>query len=105
MTDWRSARNALATAVLAGMTAWAYQAVSAPGPKAEQAWSFDMWCLEMQLYPSRRCHARLPEDMKDYDAYRADVEKYREEQQSKDKRDQEILDRQNRNLPGTPFAK
>lgn len=105
MLDFRSARNALAVAVLAGMTAWGYQAISAPGSKAEGAWSFDMWCLEMQLYPAKRCNARLPEDLKDYNSYRADVEKYREGQLSKDKRDQEILDRQNRNLPGTPFAK
>lgn len=105
MLDWRSGRNALTVAVLAGMTAWGYQAVSAPGAETQQAWSFDMWCLEMQLYPVKRCDARLPEDMKDYDAYRADVVKYREEQQSKAKRDQQILDRQNRNLPGSPLAK
>lgn len=107
MLDWRSVRNALSAAVLAGIAAWGYQAVGAPGSSTEEAWSFDMWCLEMQLYPAKRCDAHLPEDVKDYGAYSADVEKYREEQQSKDKRDQEILNRLNRNLPGTagPYAK
>jgi hypothetical protein len=102
MLDWRSGRNALAAAILTGMSAWAYQAVSAPGKESEQAWSFDMWCLEMQLYPAKRCDARLPEDLKEYADYHSDVEKYREQQKEKDRRDQEILRRFNRNLPGGP---
>lgn len=100
MFDWRSRRNALAAAVLAGVGVWTYQTVGAPRSEIAQAWSFDMWCLEMQLYPAKRCDARMPEDLKEYDAYRAYVEKYRQGQQDKDRRDQEILQRFDRNLPG-----
>ena len=60
-----------------------------------------MWCLEMQLYPVKRCDARMPEDLREYDQYRADVEKYREQQQGKLQHDQEILQQLNQNLPGS----
>lgn len=105
MLDWRSPRNALSATVLAGITARGYQAVGGPGSNAEEAWSFDMRCLEMRLYPAKRCDAHLPEDVKDDGAYRAEVAKYREEPQSKDKRDSEILNRLNRDLPGTSVRK
>ena len=107
MLNWKSGRNALAAAILAGISAWAYQAVSAPGKPVEEAWSFDMWCMEMQLYPAKRCDARLPEDMQEYAAYRTDVEKYRQDQQEKGKRDNKILQRFDRNLPGPtePFPR
>jgi len=104
MSNLKYARNGAAAAVVAALAAWAYQAVGAPEKQVEQAWSFDMWCLEMQLYPAKRCNARTPEDQQEYQQYRADVENDRQEQQTKNKRDQELLLKFNRNLPGPPNA-
>ena len=101
MFDWNYARNAIAAAVLAGSAAWAYEASGASGGGAEPPWSFEMWCQEMQLYPVKRCDARLADDLREYQQYRADVEKYNDTQTSKAKRDQEILQRLNQNLPGS----
>jgi hypothetical protein len=102
MSNLKYARNGAAAAVVAALLAWGYQAVGAPEKQIEQAWSFDMWCLEMQLYPAKRCDARTPEDQQEYQQYRADVENYRQEQQGKAKRDQELLLKFDRNLPGPP---
>lgn len=100
MFDWKYARNGALAAILVGATAWSLQATKATETKSEPAWSFDMWCLEMQLYPARRCDARMPEDLQEYAKYRQDVEKYNEQEQAQAKRDQEILQRLNQNLPG-----
>ncbi len=99
---WRSARNAVLLALTAAMGAWTYQAVGAADRPVEEAWGFDMWCLEMQLYPASRCDAHTAEDLRDYQQYRADVEKFRQEQQGRLKRDHQVLQRFNRNLPGSP---
>jgi hypothetical protein len=48
----------------------------------------------------QRCDARLPLDLKEYDVYRTDVERYRHDQQDNDTRDRQILQRLDRNLPG-----
>ena len=58
-----------------------------------------MWCLEMQLYPVKRCDAQMPEDLREYDQYRADVEKYREQQQGKLQHDLGNLQQLNQNCP------
>ena len=71
MSNLTYARNGAAVAVVVTLAAWAYQAVGAPEKQVEQAWSFDMWCLEMQLYPAKRCNARTPEDQQEYQQYRA----------------------------------
>jgi hypothetical protein len=59
-----------------------------------------MWCLEMQLYPQRRCDARRPEDVTDYERYRARTDRYQEPRAAKEKRDQELLQQLNQNVPG-----
>lgn len=100
MFDWKYARNGALAAILAGATALSFQATEATETKSEPAWSFDMWCLEMQLYPAKRCDARMPEDLQEYTQYRQDVEKYNVQEQAKAKRDQEILQRLNQNLEG-----
>ena len=75
-------------------------ASAAPMPSppgySEDVFSFYMWCLEMQLYPASRCDVRQPNDVKDYQRYRADVEKERQARSEKIKRDQQILDKVNR---------
>jgi hypothetical protein len=38
--------------------------------------SFDLWCQETQQYPSDRCEARRPEDVKAFEDYRAVIERY-----------------------------
>jgi len=60
MLNLKYARNGLAAATVAAFAAWAYQAVGASEKQVYQAWSFDMWCLEMQLYPAKRCDAHTP---------------------------------------------
>lgn len=100
MFDWKYARRGALAAILAGATVWSFQAIKAAETKSEPAWSFDMWCLEMQLYPAKRCDARMLEDLQEYAQYRRDVDKYNQQEQAKAKRDQDILQRLNENLPG-----
>ena len=38
--------------------------------------NFDLWCQETEQLPPDRCDKRLPRDEKDFEAYRAKVEKY-----------------------------
>ncbi len=66
--------------------------------------SFDMWCLEMRLYPSARCDPRQPDDVKAYERYRATAERYDQEQVARAKRDLDLKQKLDRNAskPGTP---
>jgi hypothetical protein len=61
--------------------------------------SFDMWCLEMRLYPSARCDSRQPDDIKAYEKYRATTERYDQEQAARSKRDIELKQKLDRNAP------
>ena len=88
-------------ALVAGIGLTGRDANGAPARGADEAWSFEMWCLEMQLYPAKRCDAKTAEDLHDYAQYRADVENYHQPQAEQQKRDQQILERLNRNLPGS----
>lgn len=38
--------------------------------------SFDMWCQETARYDSERCDARAPDDVAEFELYRAAVERY-----------------------------
>ncbi len=38
--------------------------------------NFDLWCQEQQRLPVERCDKRLPEDEKDFVAWRATIERY-----------------------------
>jgi hypothetical protein len=101
MTNRRSRLYAIAALSVTAFAALGYQATGAPGSGSAEVWSFEMWCLDMQLYPAKRCDARTAEDLHEYDQYRTDVEKYHGQQQDRLKHDQDILDRLNRNLPGS----
>jgi hypothetical protein len=68
---------------------------SGPAVKTE-SFGFYMWCLEMQLYPAARCDARRSEDVKEYERYRADVEQCEKQRAIGEKRDQEVMDKLNR---------
>lgn len=41
-----------------------------------QTINFDMWCQEQAKLPADRCDKRLPEDEKQYEAFRDTIEKY-----------------------------
>jgi hypothetical protein len=64
-------------------------------PKPEVL-SFDMWCLEMAMYPEARCDAQRTEDVQDYEKYRADVEKFDAGNKARASRDQELQKQLNR---------
>ena len=38
--------------------------------------SFDMWCMETAHYAPDRCDARAPDDVAEFEVYRAAVERY-----------------------------
>ena len=61
--------------------------------------SFEMWCLEMRLYPSARCDTRQPDDMKAYEQYRATAERFDQEQAARARRDLELKQKLDRNTP------
>ena len=75
--------------------------VAALAPLAAQAQSvrydvktinYDMWCQEQAKLPPERCDKRLPEDEKQFEAYRAKIEKY-EVPYLKQKEEEEQFDR------------
>jgi len=61
-----------------------------PVGAAEELFSFDMWCLEMRLYPAARCDARRAEDVKAYQQYRTDVEQFDRQRASRNQRDEDL---------------
>ena len=61
-----------------------------PVGAAEEMLGFDMWCLEMRLYPAARCDARRAEDVKAYQQYRTDVEQFDRQRAVRDQRDEEL---------------
>lgn len=73
----KSTLNVSLAALMLAAVGWAYQSAHAFGATPrEEVFSFDMWCLETKLYPSQRCDARRSEDVKSYEQYRSDVEKF-----------------------------
>ncbi len=61
--------------------------------------SFEMWCLDMRQHSPVRCDARRSDDVKDYERYRASVEKFDRQRSEQKARDQALQDRLNRD-PG-----
>jgi hypothetical protein len=87
---------AIATLLIAALMFVATRpAAQSPAAGKTEAFSFDMWCLEMQLYPAVRCDARRSEDVKAYERYRAATEKNAAQRAFFGKRDQELKDRLN----------
>jgi hypothetical protein len=72
-----------------------YESTAFSAPAQEEVFSFDMWCLEMKLYPSQRCDARHLEDMKAYEQYRADVEKFDNARNARAERDRALQQKLN----------
>lgn len=100
----RSKQAFLAILMLASAAA-GYEAVK-PAGAAEEMLSFDMWCLEMRLYPSQRCDARRPEDVKAFEFYRAEVEQFDRQRATRNQRDADLKRKLNPDpstpKPGTP---
>jgi len=61
-----------------------------PAGAAEEMLSFEMWCLEMRLYPAARCDARRQDDVKAYQQYRADVEQFDRQRTTRNQRDENL---------------
>ena len=72
----------------------------------DEVLSFDMWCLEMRLYPQVRCDARGTTDVRAYEQYRTALERFLQDRAARQTRDKQIQERLNRDTtapqPGTP---
>ena len=93
---WYLAIAALLIAALMFVVARPAAQVGSRSARETETFSFDMWCLEMQLYPAVRCDARRGDDLKAYERYRAVVEQYAEQRALQGKRDQDLKERLNR---------
>jgi hypothetical protein len=89
-------RKILLAAVLLAVAGWSYESTRVLGAtQREEIFSFDMWCLEMRLYPAARCDVRRPEDVKSYEQYRAEVEKIDQTRSTRAERDRAIQQKLN----------
>ncbi len=61
-----------------------------------QSMNFDLWCQETQRYSVDRCDARLPEDQREFDAYRAVIERYELQYLMEREREAEATERMER---------
>jgi hypothetical protein len=93
---WYLAIAALLIAALMFAIARPAAQVGSRSARETETFSFDMWCLEMQLYPAVRCDARRSDDVKAYERYRTAVEQYAEQRALQEKRDQDLKERLNR---------
>lgn len=66
----------LATVLALLVTAIATASMGQGGSYKLRTMNFDMWCQETRHLPPERCDKRLPSDEKQFEAYRAKVEKY-----------------------------
>nr|TFG52469.1 MAG: hypothetical protein E4H34_04960 [Hyphomicrobiales bacterium] len=95
-------RGLFAVAAAAGIVI-AYMQISGSSFAAQSSvWSFNMWCIEMEMLPAERCRERRPGDWTAYQAYISRTEHFEQEMLEEDRRQaeaQERLDRQSTN-PG-----
>ena len=82
-------KHALFAIVILASAAAGYESTK-PAGAAEEVFSFEMWCLEMRLYPAARCDARRQEDVRAYEQYRADVEQFDRQRAARNQRDENI---------------
>ena len=110
-------RLSFAAAVLglAGPGAASAQSSSVPSQAGEplspplsydvKTMSFERWCQETQQYPSERCDARRPADVKAFQDYRDAVERYELEYLQQVQKDEEAKSRVNRDPTQTVRSK
>ena len=58
-----------------------------------QSMNFDLWCQETQRYAVDRCDSRLPEDLREFEEYRAVIERYELQYLMEQRRDAEAAQR------------
>ena len=96
----RRSRNIFLALFLLASAGGGYDITHASGASvAEEVFSFDMWCLEMRLYPTQRCDAHRSDDVKAYEQYRAAVERYKEQRSNQEKANQRLRERLDRDSP------
>jgi hypothetical protein len=66
-----------------------YQSTKPVGA-AEEMLSFEMWCIEMRLYPAARCDSRRADDVKAYQQYRSEVEQFDRQRAARNQRDENL---------------
>ncbi len=71
-------------------------AVAQGNPSTAAVPSFDVWCLELQLFPATRCDSRNSVDTQAYERYRTLAEKFAQQKAEHERHDQEIIDLLNR---------
>jgi len=59
-----------------GLAAFAARAQTPPAHYDVHEMNFDLWCQEEKHLPAERCDKRLPQDDAEFEAHRAQVEKY-----------------------------
>lgn len=69
----------------------------------QSVWSFEMWCIDMEMYSMERCTERRSEDLNAYQAYVARTERYQQEISEQERRQEEARQRLDR-ATGNPGA-
>lgn len=69
-----------------------------------QSMNFDLWCQETRRYPVDRCDARLPDDQREFEDYRALIERYELQYLMEQERDAEAAERIDRDY-GAPWER
>ena len=103
------ARNVGVAILVVASTGWGYESASAlSATPRDETLSFDMWCLEMKLYPSQRCDLRRSDDLRAFEKYRTEVENFNQTRTTREQRDLQLQKKLNQdaaaptNLPGPP---
>jgi hypothetical protein len=61
-----------------------------------QNMNFSLWCQEVQRYPASRCEERSAEDVKTFEEYRAEIERYELDYLKKKESDARLQEKINR---------
>ena len=97
----RYAAGALLVAAFLPLFAAAAEPTYRPST-APEAPSFELWCLQIQLYPAARCDARNSGDTENYEHYRALTEQFAQTRAAQEERDRELMDRLDRDPRSKP---
>ena len=62
-------------------------------------WSFNMWCIEMEMLTAERCRERRPEDWTAYQGYISRTQRFEQEILDEERRQAEALERLDRQSP------
>ena len=109
MADWlssalRAARYA-AGALLATALIPVFAAAAEPTYRpltVSEAPSFELWCVQIQLYPAARCDARNSGDTEEYEHYRSLVEQFAQTRAAQEERQHELMNRLDRDPTSKP---